>query len=102
MANLKFKEISWTKELPTLMYVEFELNGKVLKWYPRWDDLSSIVESAWSTENQFNHGKQMDYLSFVSISLLMRFLLINNGAPHEIFTQLNKIVDEAKKILRSK
>jgi len=43
--NLKFEEIGWTKD-PELIYVVFRSNEQKLKWYPKWDELRQLIQSA--------------------------------------------------------
>ncbi|GAI06867.1 unnamed protein product [marine sediment metagenome] len=46
--NLKFQEVNWDNN--GLMYVAFNNNGETLRWYPKWDDVRRLVQSAVITE----------------------------------------------------
>lgn len=45
--SLKFQKVDWENDL---MYVEFEAYGEKMRWYPKWDDVRRLVQSAVITE----------------------------------------------------
>lgn len=46
--NLKFQEVQWGDR--DLMYVEFIADREKMRWYPKWDDVRRLVQSAVITE----------------------------------------------------
>jgi hypothetical protein len=47
--NLKFQGVDWEKDL---MYVEFEVDGQKMRWYPKWKEVDEILHCAWLTEGK--------------------------------------------------
>jgi len=76
---LKFKQISWqTKDVPrTLMYVEFEEDGQILRWYPKWKEVAGLFDAAVSTETDMNNQKLTPYLLLTAVDLLTRHFAFN-------------------------
>jgi hypothetical protein len=95
MANLKFKDIGWDNNRNhTLMFVEFEHNGRILKWYPKWAETNILLHNVWATEDKFNKAKLLNYLKAQSLILLLRYLLIeSNIGKSDWVKQLNNLQD---------
>ena len=96
MANLKFNEISWGDK--SLMYVEFLLEGRKLRWYPKWKEVAELLGSSYSTEQGLNQDKLTHYLLFTMLSLVMRDLLIrktgNNDQHIDLMMEYNRLHDK--------
>lgn len=99
--NLKFKEIDRDVD-KGLMFVSFDKDGEVFKWYPKWRDLTAVLEAAWVTEHWINDGKWMAYLSFVNLLLLTRFTLIDNNVDHALIIEFNKVAARIRKNMVSR
>lgn len=71
MANLILDDISWDENKPKLMYVSFIINGKVLKWYPKWAELYDLLHRAYLTESGQNKGKMSYYFQLMCAEILL-------------------------------
>lgn len=70
--NLKFLQVDWEKDL---MYVEFEVDGGRLRWYPRWKEVDDILRCAWLTEGAFNNSHWREFFEATCIEILLKDLV---------------------------
>ena len=82
MANLKFEDIGWTKD-PELIYVVFESDGQKLKWYPKWDDLRRLIQSAIIAEGHPNNWQSPQLDKFKTTFREMTELIDVSRSFHE-------------------
>lgn len=75
MAHLKFKQIDWDNHGSKLMYVEFDLDGKSVRWYPKWKDLSDIISFSVLTEGGGSSEKYKLFFEAMTMEIVLRSLL---------------------------
>lgn len=96
MANLRFQEISWDEK--RLMYVAFAMDGKIVRWYPKWREVAELISSAWATEYGLNNDKLTSYLTFEMLTILCRDLLNRREGTakdfYDLIKSFNKLTGE--------
>jgi hypothetical protein len=97
--NLKFKIINWSNEKPTLMFVEFDYKGETVKWYPKWQEIETLLNTSYITETGYNKGKHTYLFLLMCMQLLLDEIQVNytpNFNPHtsvqisELFNQIRR------------
>ena len=101
MSNLKWVETNWEHTgKQTLMFVEFDKDGRKYKWYPKWEELADILYGALGTEGVFNNGRLKDYLTFICLQPIFRELSVlkcteehYDGEYMELIKKFNDLTD---------
>ncbi|MBA7684117.1 hypothetical protein ES703_92507 [subsurface metagenome] len=71
--NLKFQRIDWEDD--GLMYVAFDKDGQMLKWYPKWKEVDQILDHSWLTEEAKHGGRLTDYFEVICAEILLKGIL---------------------------
>ena len=82
MENLKFSEV--TSDGKKLMYVEFTTDGKIVRWYPKWQDLAAILDYATIIESGFNKDKHTLFFDVICTEVIVKSMLrrlFKQGCP---------------------
>jgi hypothetical protein len=97
---LKFEETSWDID-SKLMYVQFNHNGRHLRWYPKWIDVADLINSTFATESTSTNGRLLPYLNFIVLEILLR-----QEIPYKVSIKeandFNKAIEKIKEKLLEK
>lgn len=56
---------------PYLLVAIFNNNGEKFVWYPKWSEITNLIEWVFYEECEINNGKNINYLIFSLLKTLM-------------------------------